>query len=118
MATPLRAKWSKTARRGNKAINLSLVVDRMRALLFVIVLSVTAPAFADSSKTSSEQSGSEKDKMICRREVPIGSLIASRKMCLTKDQWRKRADDGNAMARQLVEDGAGACGHNGGVCPF
>ena len=54
----------------------------------------------------------DKDPLICKREVPIGSLIATRKMCLTKKEWQKRADDGNATARALVEDGAGA------VCPF
>lgn len=59
-----------------------------------------------------------KEPLVCKREVPVGSLIASRKVCLTKTQWRKRSDDGNATARNLVEEGAGACGQDGGVCPF
>jgi hypothetical protein len=65
------------------------------------------------------KTGQDKDPLICKREVPIGSLIATRKICLTKMEWQKRADDGNATARALVEDGASACGHDGGVCsPF
>ena len=90
----------------------------MRVALFFLALAVSAPAVAEAVKPASAQPGADKDKLICRREVPIGSLIATRKMCLTKEQWQKRADDGNATARSLVEDGAGACGHDGGVCPF
>ncbi|MBS0505169.1 MAG: hypothetical protein JSS55_15495 [Proteobacteria bacterium] len=82
----------------------------MSIILAAIVLASPAVAI-DPAKPDAD-----KEPLICKREVPIGSLIASRKMCLTKTQWRKRADDGNATARQLVEDGAGACGHDGGVC--
>ena len=80
-------------------------------------MSVAAPAAA-TEQVAAKSSEDDKDKVICRREVPVGSLIASRKMCLTKSQWQKRADEGNAIARGLVEDSAGACGTGGGVCPF
>ena len=90
----------------------------MRASILILsVLVASVPAFA-APETGAAEPGAGKDKLICRREVPIGSLIATRKMCLTKGQWQKRQDDGNATARSLVEDGAGACGQNGGVCPF
>lgn len=86
----------------------------------ILVLSVVLAATPASAvpQASAAAPGADKDKLICKREIPIGSLIATRKMCLTKEQWRKRQDDGNATARGLVEDGAGACGHDGGVCPF
>ena len=87
----------------------------MRIAILALVLA--APAAA-AEPVKPEGPGAGKDKLVCKREVPVGSLIASRKMCLTKEQWRKRSDDGNAVARGLVEDGAGACGQNGGVCPF
>ena len=88
----------------------------MRSLTFIVVLALAVPALADAPKPAADQPGADKDKLICRREVPIGSLIATRKMCMTKEQWQKRADDGNAIARGLVEDSAGACGHE--ICPF
>ena len=88
----------------------------MRTILFILTLAVSAPALADTAKPATGQPGADKDKLICKREVPIGSLIATRKMCMTKEQWQKRSDDGNAMARGLVEDSAGACGHE--FCPF
>lgn len=45
------------------------------------------------------------NKMICRRETPIGSLIASRKTCMTAKEWQARAINGNEQARKLVYDG-------------
>ncbi len=88
----------------------------MRILAIVLAVSLAGPLLA--ADPSPDPANPHKDQLVCKREVPIGSLIASRKMCLTKEQWRKRADDGNATARNLVEDGAGACGQDGGVCPF
>ena len=89
----------------------------MRIAAILVAVALASPSLAFGPKEP-DAVGAEKDKLICKREVPIGSLIASRKTCLTKEQWRKRQDDGNATARSLVEDGAGACGHDGGVCPF
>ena len=86
-------------------------------ILSLAALAVASSAFAQVTPTSTPVNDG-KDKLICKRETPIGSLIATRKMCLTKEQWRKRQDDGNATARGLVEDGASACGQDGGVCPF
>lgn len=86
----------------------------MRTFTLMLVLAVAAPAFAET--TPPAKPGADKDALICRREVPIGSLIATRKICLTKTEWQKRTDDGNATARALVEDSAGACGHE--ICPF
>lgn len=48
-----------------------------------------------------------KEKLICRRETPVGSLIASRKVCLTKSQWEQRARDGNEEARNQVYNNMG-----------
>ncbi|NNM77598.1 hypothetical protein HJG53_11825 [Sphingomonas sp. ID1715] len=87
----------------------------MRSLIGLLILAAAPALAADQPATAPEAA---KEKLICKREVPIGSLIATRKICLTQTQWRKRTDDGNATARQLVEDGAGACGKDGGVCPF
>jgi hypothetical protein len=39
--------------------------------------------------------------------VPIGSLIASRKVCLTKSQWAQREKDGNEEARKMIYDNQG-----------
>ncbi len=83
------------------------------ALLALLLAAPNESAAAQPSKP-----GAAKEALVCRREVPVGSLIASRKICLTKSHWQKRSDDGNAPARGLIEDGAGACGQNGGVCPF
>lgn len=89
----------------------------MRVAVMLVAAMLAAPVLA-ADPVRSDAVEPAKDRLVCKREVPVGSLIASRKMCLTKEQWRKRSEDGNAMARSLVEDGAGACGQDGGVCPF
>lgn len=57
-----------------------------------------------------------KDKLICRRETPTGSLIASRKMCLTSAEWDKRSRDGNEEARKMAYENMGRC-FDPGLCP-
>lgn len=80
----------------------------MRHALFIAAIAVSAPVLAFSaSKSTTAQPGADKDRLICRREVPIGSLIASRKVCLTKSQWEARARDGNEEARKMVYDNQG-----------
>ena len=80
------------------------------SIALILSIALAAPAAA----TDSAEPGAAKEPLICKRETPVGSLIATRKMCLTKTQWRQRSDTGNAIARSLVEDGAGACGSEGG----
>ena len=77
----------------------------MRIALLIVAMAVSAPALAaNASKPATAQPGADKDRLICHREVPIGSLIASRKVCLTKSEWEARARDGNEEARKLVYD--------------
>jgi hypothetical protein len=73
-------------------------------MLIAALLLAAAPVTPVAATAEAEPA---KEKLICRREVPIGSLIASRKICLTAAQWDKRSADGNAAARKLVQDGTG-----------
>jgi hypothetical protein len=77
---------------------------RFTAILFAIAIATPAIA-ADATKPA--EPAADKDKMVCKREVPVGSLIASRKTCLTKAQWAQREKDGNEEARKMVYDNAG-----------
>ena len=80
----------------------------MRLSVACLTLAVTLPvasfAPAQSEDVKSEAPAPVKEKLICRREVPIGSLIASRKTCMTKLQWAKAERDGNEAGRRMVED--------------
>ncbi|GAO38250.1 hypothetical protein SCH01S_10_00600 [Sphingomonas changbaiensis NBRC 104936] len=74
----------------------------------LLVTTMLLLAAADPNAATGAQP-EPKEKLICRREVPIGSLIASRKICLTKSQWDKRATDGNEAARKMVYENMGTC---------
>jgi hypothetical protein len=75
----------------------------MRIAITTLLIALSAPAIAADTKATTAQDG---NRVICRREVPIGSLIASRKVCLTKVQWEERATRGNEEARKQIEDNA------------
>ena len=75
----------------------------MRALLaLTMIMALAGPAAADTPKPAQAAAG-DKEKLICRREVPIGSLIATRKRCMTKSQWEATAATGNEEARRAIE---------------
>jgi hypothetical protein len=76
----------------------------MKHVLFIVAATVLAmPVAAQKTPAAPAQVGADKDKLICKREVPVGSLIASRKTCMTKAQWEAQARDGNDEARRMVE---------------
>jgi predicted secreted protein len=77
----------------------------MRILAAILAIAVAGPALA--ADTAAQKPGEDKDKLVCKREVPIGSLIASRKVCLTKSQWAQREKDGNEEARKMIYDNQG-----------
>lgn len=78
----------------------------MRSFFLLLALASSAPALAADNKPQAGKQGGSDNPVICRREVPIGSLIASRKICLTKSEWEARATRGNEEARRQVEDNA------------
>lgn len=85
----------------------------MRLVAILLVAAAMASPSVAANDAKPDRSGADKDKLICRREVPIGSLIASRKTCLTKEQWTKRAEDGNDAARKMADDNMGRPACNG-----
>ena len=78
----------------------------MRLAVLLVAVAMASPSVAGVN-AKPDPVGADKDKLICRREVPIGSLIASRKICLTKEQWTKRSEDGNDAARKMADDNMG-----------
>jgi hypothetical protein len=73
---------------------------RLTIALVALAAALPAPLLAQTAAKPAD----DPDKVICRREVPIGSLIASRKMCLTKKQWQEREIRGNEEARRQMEE--------------
>ena len=76
-------------------------------LALAVTLSLPVAAQAQTDATKPEAPGAEKEKLICKRETPVGSLIAARKVCLTKAQWVERERAGEDVARQMVYDNQG-----------
>lgn len=75
----------------------------MRIVPILLAAAIVSPAVA----AEPAKPGDDKDKMVCKRETPIGSLIASRKRCMTKAQWTQMERDGNEEARKMIYDNQG-----------
>ena len=71
----------------------------MLQTLLLLLLATSAPQEAMPEPA--------KERLICKRETPIGSLIARRKVCLTKTEWAKRQADGNDEARNQIYNNQG-----------
>lgn len=76
-------------------------------LALAVTLSLPIVAQAQTEPAKPDGPGANKDRLICKRETPVGTLIATRKMCLTKSQWVERERIGNDVARQMVYDNQG-----------
>ena len=79
----------------------------MKALAALIVMSMAAPALAAETKSADSQVQAstetpKKARKICKREITGAGLHATRRVCLTAAEWRKR-------------NGAGEEGDMGGV---
>lgn len=76
----------------------------MLQALLLIMFAATASQAAGDGGTKPEPA---KERLVCKRETPIGSLIARRKVCLTKSEWDKRTADGNDEARNQIYNNQG-----------
>lgn len=45
------------------------------------------------------------EKMICKSQLQTGSLVARKKLCLTRAQWKYLNEQNESAARRMVEDG-------------
>lgn len=79
----------------------------MRFWIIAPVLGTVLSTAAYAAPPISKPDKSDPNRMICRRETPIGSLIASRKTCMTAKEWQARAERGNDEARKMVYDNQG-----------
>jgi serine protease inhibitor ecotin len=59
---------------------------------------------SSSSVAASGQPEDPLDKIVCKRSAETGSLIKGKKVCLTRREWNKIADNARAMGQQMQDD--------------
>lgn len=78
----------------------------LKLILPAALLLVSSTAFAQTPPAAQQQQNASppkaKTRVVCRDEGEIGSRLASRRICLTEDQWRLRQqeDRDNIAERQ------------------
>jgi hypothetical protein len=49
----------------------------------------------------------EDNKIICKREAELGSLVRKKKTCLTRAEWKRVAEGAQDTTRRLQAEGLG-----------
>jgi len=84
-----------------------MAITRSLPLAFVLVatLSVSPLAIAPAGAKEAEKVDAHGEKLICRREAEIGSLIPRKKRCYTRAEWDAIATAARDNATRMVQDG-------------
>lgn len=80
-----------------------------RTLLKLILVT----ALASPAAYAQEDEADNLDKVVCKRVTETGSLVKKKKVCLTKRQWNKVAENGRSMGQGMQEDNGRVVTPNG-----
>lgn len=68
------------------------------------LLALMMMADATSSAAKPAVSADPTDKVVCRRSTVTGSLVSSKRVCLTKREWVMADEKGRKFAEDLVRN--------------
>ncbi len=75
----------------------------VRAVLaFALLMSGASSLAAEAAPGATP----EAEKLICKKQVPIGSLIATRRVCATKAMWDRNAKNAQDQTQMFTQPGA------------
>lgn len=75
-------------------MRLAFVSAAVMASMFV------SPALAEEQAKPAD----DPNKMICKRDAEVGSLIKRRKTCMTRAEWDKFAESQQRGSQRMVEE--------------
>ena len=79
----------------------------LAVLTLVLTVGAAQPLASTAFETAASTSINSKPALVCRREAETGSIIKTRKMCLTRAEWARRSDDAQCETRRMLNLGAG-----------
>jgi hypothetical protein len=77
---------------------------RWLPLVAAAAVLVLGQAHAQPAKASPDP---DADKLICKKEAEIGSLVKRKKTCLTQAQWKQVIESNQRGARRMIEEATG-----------
>lgn len=81
----------------------------LRTLLAAaLVVGMTAPALAEDAPAADQPA--PKEKKICRTESVTGSLVAKRRICMTKAEWDQLAQNSKDKIDKFTSRSSGIPG--------
>lgn len=84
----------------------------IRAFAVLALLAIATPALAVDPTPVKTPTVSDPNKIRCKRETPIGSLVATQKECHTEAEWHQIAEQARANTQTMQSAAsAGGAGH-------
>jgi hypothetical protein len=84
----------------------------MLSILSSAVFAILAQGSAQATATASAEPVDPLDKIVCKRTLETGSLIKGKKVCITRRQWNKVAEEGRAMGQEMQDANSRIVGNN------
>lgn len=82
----------------------------MRSAMWVVAVSGLGTAAATVAAQQAPAAEPAKPKMICKRSVDTGSLVAKRRECRTKQDWERLSEAARMNGQDMVDRGMGRPG--------
>ena len=76
---------------------------RFAALGAMVSFALVLPAAAQNSATPAAKKKSDPNEIVCEKQEVLGSRLATRKVCMTRNQWAvRRQEDRDTVNRSQV----------------
>jgi len=72
-----------------------------------MLTSILVMALAQASASPDMIDPADGKPVICKKITETGSLVKSKKVCLSASRWSKAGDSQRGLARKMVADGTG-----------
>ncbi len=78
----------------------------MRSAMWMVAISVLGTATSATAQQA-PAAGANKPKMICKRTVDTGSLVAKRRECRTRQEWDRISEAARMGGQDLIDRNMG-----------
>ena len=69
----------------------------------LLILSTTAPAASPPAVPADLVQPAATDKLVCKRQAVTGSLVTSKRVCMTRRDWNRTAEQSQKFGTDMVE---------------
>ncbi|HEX8382050.1 MAG TPA: hypothetical protein VF592_01610 [Sphingomonas sp.] len=69
--------------------------------MILLLIALAAQAAPPAPAPSAQMAAADGEKVVCKRSAATGSFVRTKKVCLTRRQWQRVADDAQELGRSM-----------------